>query len=91
MLTGVSQANSRVFKEHISRARNHTTVRRMNPLANMICEITLIPNNHVTNSLDPLCRTQENLDLLHKIQVVIKHGSSHTSQDELCDYTWEVC
>ncbi len=50
---------------------------------------SLIPNNHVTNSLDLLHKMQENLDLVHKIQVVGKHGyftsktgSSHTSQDK---------
>ncbi len=31
--------------------------------------LPLIPNNHVTNSLDPLHNIQENLDLLHKIRV----------------------
>ncbi len=48
--------------------------------------LPLIPNNHVTNSLDLLYKIQENLDLSHKIQVVGKHEyfnskteSSHTS------------
>ncbi len=46
----------------------------------------LIPNNHVTNSLDLLHKIQENLDIVHNIEVVGKHGyftsktgSSHTS------------
>ncbi len=47
--------------------------------------LPLIPNNHVTNSLDLSYKIQKNLDLLHKIQVFGKHGyttskteSSHT-------------
>ncbi len=34
----------------------------------------LIPNNHVTNSLGLLHKIQENLDLVHNIEVVGKHG-----------------
>ncbi len=51
---------------------------------------SLMPNNHVTNSLDLLLKMQENLNLLHKIQVVEKHGyvtsktgSRQISQDKL--------
>ncbi len=47
------------------------------------------PNNHVTNSLDLSHKIQENLDLLHTIQVLGKHGYftsktkySHKSQDK---------
>ncbi len=35
---------------------------------------SLLPNDHVTNSLDLWHKIQENLDLLHKIQVVGKPG-----------------
>ncbi len=36
--------------------------------------LSLMPKNRVTNILDLLHNIQENLDLVHKIQVVGKHG-----------------
>ncbi len=62
-------------------------------------KLSLIANNHVTNCLDLLHKIQENLDFIHKIQVIGKHGyftsktgSNHTSQDK-CLYfltTWTI-
>ncbi len=63
--------------------------------------LPLLPKNHVTNSLDLSQKIQQNKDLLHKIQVVGKHGdftskpgSSHTSYDTnspgQCDLRYNI-